>query len=389
MSVQGIVKPGFEGVREAFSKQFDDGLQIGASVAVYLRGELVVNLWGGQTAPEGGEPWREETMTICYSTTKGLTATALHVLADRGLVEYEAPVSKYWPEFAQNGKDSITVYHLLTHQAGIPQIPDGVTIDNVTNWDAVVRELAMLAPVWEPGTDSGYHALNFGWLVGEVVRRVDGRSLGTFLREEVTQPLGITKMYVGAPESEEPNIAQLYSAPETPEAAAMRKAFMESDSLTVRAMGGKMSSEDGPNLQDVLNSREGHAAEIPAVSGIMCARDLARFYACLANYGELDGVRIMSEATVRKMSELQTQRPDKVIMLPIGWSLGYMNGGMVGWPQGMRKTSFGHPGLGGSVGFADPEIGMSFGFVPNLLMNDLIGAGRGAALAEAARGAID
>jgi CubicO group peptidase (beta-lactamase class C family) len=387
MTVQGSVEPGFESVREAFAKQFEDGLQIGASVAVYLRGKLVVNLWGGTTAPDGGAPWQQETMTTVYSTSKGLTATALHVLADRGLVDYDAPVKKYWPEFAQNGKEKITVYHLLTHQAGIPQIPESLKLDDLVHWDTVVRALATLSPEWEPGTDSGYHALNFGWLVGEVVRRIDGRSLGTFLRQEVCEPLGIPKLFIGAPASEEPHIAQLFSAPQTPEQEELGRQFMQGDSLTARAMGGRMSS-DGRTLQDVLNSPEGHASEIPAVSAVTCARDLARLYACLANYGELDGVRLMSEATVRRMSEPQSHRPDRVIMLPVRWSLGYMNGGDLGWPQGQRQSSFGHPGLGGSVGFADPEIGMSFGFVPNLLMQDLIGAGRGSVLAEAARACI-
>jgi CubicO group peptidase (beta-lactamase class C family) len=387
MTVNGTVEPGFEPVREAFEKQFEAGQQIGGSVAVYLRGKPVVNLWGGVTAAEGGEPWREETMSVCYSTTKGLTATSLHVLADRGLVNYDDLVSKYWPEFAQCGKENITIYHLLTHQSGIPQVPDNVTLDNITDWTEVVRGLETLTPVWEPGTASGYHALNFGWLVGEVVRRVDGRSLGDFLHEEICDPLGIRKLWIGAPESEEPDIAPIHSVPLTPEAEAMMQQFMGGDSLTARAMGSALREGDR-TLQDVLNTREGHAAQIPAANGIMCARDLARLYACLANYGELDGVRILSEATVRRMSEVQTHRPDKVIMLPIRWSLGYMNGGDAGWPQGLRTTSFGHPGLGGSVGFADPEVGMSFGFVPNLLMQDLIGAGRASVLAEAARNCI-
>jgi CubicO group peptidase (beta-lactamase class C family) len=199
MTVQGAVEPGFEPVQEAFAKQFEAGQHIGGSVAVYVRGKLVVNLWGGVTAPEGGAPWREETMSICYSTTKGLTATALHVLADRGLVRYDDLVSKYWPEFAQCGKGQITIYHLLTHQSGIPQVPDNVTLDTITDWDEVVRGLETLTPVWEPGTASGYHALNFGWLVGEVVRRVDGRSLGDFLHEEICKPLGIRKLWIGAP----------------------------------------------------------------------------------------------------------------------------------------------------------------------------------------------
>ena len=384
MTVQGQVEPGFEGVRDEFAKHFVEGLNVGASVAVYVGDKLVVNLWGGTTEPDGGEPWREETMTTCYSVTKGLTATCLHVLADRGLVDYDAPVATYWPEFAQNGKDAITVRHLLTHQAGVPQVPDRVTLDDITNWDTMVGAIAELTPVWEPGTQSGYHALNFGWLVGEVVRRVDGRSLGTFLRQEICEPLGLKKLFIGAPASEEPNITQLYSEPRTPEQDAMMQAFVASGSVIARAMGAHLTTGER-NLQDVLNSPEGHQSEIPAVSGVMCARDLARFYAVLANYGELDGVRAMREETIRRFSEMQTQRPDVVMVIPIQWSLGYMNGGAPGWAQGPRKTSFGHPGLGGSLGYADPEIAMSFGLVVNKLTSDFIAAVRGGRLAQAAR----
>jgi len=388
MSVQGTVEPGFEKVREVFERQFTQGQHIGVGVAVYLRDRLVVNLWGGTTEPEGGAPWREDTMTIMYSTTKGLTATCLHVLADRGLVSYDDPVTKYWPEFGQNGKDKITVYHLLTHQAGCVEVPRELSVDDLTDWEKVIRALEKLAPAWEPGAESGYHALTFGYLVGEVVRRVDGRSLGTFMREEITEPLGISKLYIGVPESEEPHFAKVYDRSElTPEQEEMRKQFFEGDSLVGRAMGAHLNA-GGRTLQDLLNSREGHAAEIPAVSGVGCARDLARFYAALANDGELDGVRIMSPDRVRTIGERQTFRPDKVIIMPVGWALGYMTGGAPGWPQGPRTNSFGHPGLGGSVGFADPEIGMAFGFVPNALKSDLIGAGRATELADAARACL-
>jgi len=391
MQIQGHVEPGFEPVREAFQKQFDDGLNVGGSVAVYLRGRPVVNLWGGTTAPDGGEPWREETMTIVYSTTKGFTSTCLHVLADRGLVQYDDLVAKYWPEFARNGKESITIRHLLTHQAGIPQMPEGLAVTDLLDWDTMVRALEGLSPVWEPGTDSGYHALDFGWLVGEVVRRIDGRSLGTFLQDEICKPLGIKKLFVGAPESEEQDIAPLHSPERSPEQEAMAKAWMEGNTLIARAMGLAINLDgDDTTMHDVLNTRKGHAAEIPAANGLACARDIARFYACLANYGELDGVRILSEATVRRMSEEQSHRPDRVLIgIPIRWSLGYMNGGDPGWPQGPRTTSFGHPGAGGSVGFADPEVGMSFGYVPNMMsMAELTGIGRASALADAARTCI-
>lgn len=381
-AVQGTVEPGFEPLRDLFEKQFAEGQHIGAGVAVYHRGRLVADLWGGLADEDKDTPWQRDTMAVSFSTTKGLTATCLHILADRGLVRYDDPVARYWPEFAANGKGAITVYHLLTHQAGVPQVPDGLKLDDLTDWDRTVRAVAELTPLWQPGAESGYHALTFGWLVGEVVRRVDGRSLGAFFRDEVAQPLGITSLHIGAPESAEPHISTLKSRiTVSPEMEVMRQQFMGPNTLGGRALGASL----GGNLNDLLNTREGHAAEIPAANGVMTARDLARMYACLAGYGQLDGTRILSEATVRRMSERQTFRPDKVIIVEVGWALGYMTGGPAGWPQGPRLSAFGHAGFGGSIGFADPEIGMSFGLVLNALNADLVGAGRSAVLADAAR----
>jgi CubicO group peptidase (beta-lactamase class C family) len=364
-----------------FEQQFAQGQQLGASVSVYHRGRLAVDLWGGIADEATGRPWEAGTMAVCYSTTKGLTATCLHLLADRGLVSYDDRVMKYWPGFAANGKSAITVYHLLTHQAGIPQVPEGLTSDDLSDWPTVIKAIERLEPLWEPGTDTGYHALTFGWLVGEVVRRIDGRSVGTFLRDEIARPLGLDDLHIGAPQEAEPRIARLKSPPLAPELKQVMEQMMPPGSIGARAL----SPADAERFGEWIDTRAGHAAEVPAANGIMTARDLARLYACFAGYGELDGVRLLSEARVRTMSALQTQRPDRVIILPVGWALGYMTGGLAGWPQGPRTTAFGHAGLGGSVGFADPEIGMGFGFVPNLMSADLVGYGRTAALAEAAR----
>jgi CubicO group peptidase (beta-lactamase class C family) len=223
--------------------------------------------------------------------------------------------------------------------------------------------------------------MTFGYLAGEIVRRVDGRSVGQFLREEVCEPLGLQHMHIGAPESAEPLISTLKAAVLTPEMEAQRVQFWSGDSISARAFNIK----GGADLNDTLNTRRGHAAEIPAAGGVTTARDLARLYACLGNGGELDSARLMSAETVRRASERQTYRPDRVIMIPIGWALGYMTGGSEGWPQGPRVTAFGHAGLGGSIGYCDPEIGLAFGFVPNQLATDLIGYGRTAELADVAR----
>ncbi len=379
-TVQGNVAPGFEPVLEVFERQFADGEHTGAGVSVYSSGRKVVDLWGGLADEATGRPWEEGTMAVSYSTTKGLTATCMHILADRGLISYDDRVAKFWPGFGANGKQDITIYHVLTHQAGIPQIPDDVTPGDILDWDRMVRVMESLEPLWKPGAESGYHALNFGWLCGEIIRRVDGRPIRDFLQDEVCRPLGLTQMHIGAPVSAEPKIATLAAKFEaTPEMRKMWENFAGGDSLTARALSSRGDMD--------LNTPAAHQAQVPAANGVMSARDLARLYACLANYGELDGVRILSEATVRKMSARQTYRADKVIIMPVGWALGYMTGAP-GWPQGPRETAFGHAGFGGSIGFADPEIGMSFGLVLNALNLGLTGAGRAGNLADAARACV-
>ncbi len=377
----GTVEPGFEPVRQVFEGQIDGGEHVGGAVSVYVGGRCVVDLWGGVADEASGRPWAADTMALSYSTTKGLTATCVHILADRGLLSYDDKVAKYWPSFAQNGKQDITVYHLLTHQAGIPQIPDDVTPEDVLNWDRMVQVMEGLEPSWEPGTESGYHALNFGWLCGELIRRVDGRPIKQFLQEEVCTPLGLTGMHIGTPADAEPMIATLVSRMDvSPEQRRAWEQATGDSSLSMRSLGPRGGLD--------LSTPAAHQAQVPAVNGVMTARDLARMYACLANYGELGGVRLLSEATVRTMSKQQTHRPDRVIIMPIGWAMGYMTGGP-GWPQGPRITSFGHPGLGGSTGFADPEIGMSFGMTTNTLTHGLTGAGRATVLADAARACIE
>jgi CubicO group peptidase (beta-lactamase class C family) len=387
-AVQGHVEPSFAAVKDALEEQFASGEHIGAGVCVYHRGRKVVDIWGGLADEDAGEPWRADTLALSYSTTKGLAATCLHILADRGLVDYEAPVARYWPEFAQNGKDEITVYHVLTHQAGLPQVPEGLHGPDLFDWERVIRGIEEEPPVWKPGTESGYHALTFGFLVGEVVRRVSGKRIGAFLRDEVCTPLGIAEdMFIGAPESAERRIAKLKNRiVMTPELMEQFQAMRTNpDPLRARALGMRPNEGVGAAGVNHFDTREGHRAEVPAANGIMTAGALARLYACLAGYGELDGVRVLTGERVRLMSQRQTLRPDRIIVVPVGYALGYMTGGTEGWPQGPRVTAFGHAGLGGSIGYCDPEIGLAFGLTVNALAMDLIGYGRTARLADAAR----
>jgi CubicO group peptidase (beta-lactamase class C family) len=389
--VHGTVEPGFEAVRELLEEQFAKGEHIGAGVCVYHRGRPVVDVWGGLANEETKAPWERDTMALSFSTTKGLTATCLHILADRGLVDYQAPVATYWPEFAQAGKGSITVYHLLTHQAGLAPIPEPLHGADLLDWERVIHGIETQASEWEPGMASGYHAVTFGFLVGEIVRRVSGKRIGTFLRDEVCVPLGLRDMHIGTPASAEPRIAKLKNRmvipPDMMKQMAERMQAGEPlvSDLTFRALGMKPGELKLDDEDNVFDTPAGHQAEVPAANGIMTARDLAKLYACLGNYGELDGARILSEERVRTMSAQQTCRPDKVIVFEVAYALGYMTGGLDGWPQGPRVSAFGHAGLGGSIGYCDPEIEMSFGFTTNALSMDLVGYGRTAALAGAAR----
>ena len=387
-TVRGHVEPAFAPVSDVLEQQVTNGEHIGAGVCVYHRGRKVVDIWVGLADEDARKPWQADTLALSYSTTKGLTATCLHVLADRGLVDYAAPVARYWPEFAQNGKEQITVYQVLTHQAGLPQVPEGLHGDDLFDWERVIHGIEKEAPVWEPGTESGYHALTFGFLVGEIVRRASGKRIGAFLRDEVCVPLGIAdEMFIGAPESAEPQVAKLKNRIAlTPELLAQFQAMQANpDPLRARALGMRPNEGIGAAGGDHFDTPQGHRAEVPAANGIMTAGALARLYACLGNYGKLDGVRILSEECVRTMSQRQTFRPDRIIVVPVGYALGYMTGGTEGWPQGPRVTAFGHAGLGGSIGFCDPEIGMAFGLTLNALAMDLIGYGRTARLADAAR----
>lgn len=389
--IHGHAEPAFAPVKALLEEQFSRGDHIGAGVAVYHRGQLVADLWGGLADEDAGTPWQPDTMALCFSTTKGLTATCLHILADRGLVDYQAPVSTYWPEFAKNGKERITVFHLLTHQAGLAPVPDGIEGRDLLDWERVIRGIEEQEPIWEPGVETGYHAVTFGFLVGEVVRRASGKRIGQFLRDEVCTPLGLADMYIGAPESAEPRIARLKNRmtipPEMMQQIQERMQTGEEmmSPLTMRALGMRPGETMTAQQDHVFDTAEGHRAEVPAANGIMTARDLARLYACLGNFGELDGMRLLSEERVRVMSKQQTCRPDRVIMFDVGYALGYMTGGIDGWPQGPRVSAFGHAGLGGSIGYCDPEIGLAFGFTTNALTLDLIGYGRTAALAAAAR----
>ena len=363
IDVQGTCDARFQAVRDAFVENFAQGREVGASVSMTLNGETVVDLWGGSADEAGVQPWGEETLVNVYSTTKGMGATCIHLLVDRGELDLDAPVARYWPEFAQAGKASLPVHYLLSHRAGLPAIAKALPTEALYDWDQMCAALAEQAPWWEPGAGHGYHALTYGWLVGEVVRRVDGRSIGTFFREEVAEPLGLDA-HIGCGPELDGRIAELLPSPPPPPGQVDLLAAMmaEKESMSAKAFANP------PVLgRKTVNSRAWRAAEICSANGHTNARSLARLYAALGAWtrGEsFEGLHLISSATLELAREEHAAGMDKVLRLDNRIALGYM------LPSPMRRFSnnahaFGHAGAGGSLGFTDPEHGLSFGYAMN------------------------
>ena len=319
--IQGWTADGFEGVRDAFAANFDNGSEVGAAFSAYHRGQKVVDLWGGVADQATGRAWDEDTVVLVFSTTKAPTAVCAHRLAEDGRLDVEAPVATYWPAFAAAGKQDMPVSYLLSHQAGLAWIDGTMTLDEALAWDPVVERLAAETPKWEPGTAHGYHATTYGWLVGEVVRQIDGRSLGTYFHDEVAAPLGLD-FWIGTPESVEPRVAPLVTMdlPTEGPARELMDQFMGPDTKL-----GKALSAPGGAFTDfsVFNSRAVRAAEIPAANGVTDARSLARMYAALVS--EVDGVRLLGPEQVTLATTQRTSGPNTVLMdMDIQFGLGFM-----------------------------------------------------------------
>ncbi|KUG14485.1 esterase a [hydrocarbon metagenome] len=338
-------------VRSVLESLVHDGREIGVQVAAYLDGKLVIDAWAGLADEASQSPVDGGTLFTAYSISKGITATCIHILADRGLIDYDAPIADYWPEFAAGGKARATIRHALTHRAGIPQDPPGFDISMMCDWDAVCQAVSGLEPLWKPGTRIHYHALTYGWMLGEVVRRVDGRSIQRFLQEEVCQPLGITDLYFGAPLEAERRIATLRNAPGLAESLS------------------RMGMPPDHPLRDsaaTFNRPEVRRAIIPGAGAIVNARSLARHYALLAGGGALEGVRLLSEERIAIAGEPQTEDPG---MINFRWWTGHGLGYTLGGGPGPRKGlphALGYEGVG-TIGFADPSSGFAFAFLKNLL----------------------
>ena len=342
-------------VQAVLEEMVASGHETGLQVAAYLNGRLVIDAVAGLADPTTGRPVDGDTLFTVFSTTKGVTATCVHILAERGQLNYDAPIARYWPEFAAHGKERATVRDALTHRAGVPQMPDGLEPADLCDWDAICARIAELPPLWEPGTQTGYHAYTFGWILGEVLQRIDGRPIAAFVREEICALLGIEDIYFGITEAVEERVAPLQH-----EALTENTAAPDADALLFRAIPPRLA----PSAR-VHNRPDVRRASIPAGGGIMSARAIARHYAALI--GEVDGVRLLPAERLRIATELQTSEPDLALALPIRKALGYWLGGRLS-PMSERITAFGHPGAGGSTGFADPAYGLAVGFTKNRLV---------------------
>jgi CubicO group peptidase (beta-lactamase class C family) len=398
--VQGHVEDGWGKVADAFRANFEGSPgEAGAACCVYVGGRPVVDLWGGLADSEAKRPWKEDTIALVASTTKGATAICAHLLVQRGQLDLDAPVVQYWPEFGAAGKEKILVRWLLSHQAGLPVVDGPLTFEDACAWHPVIRALEAQKPEWPPGTEHVYHSMTFGFLVGELVRRISGKSLGTFFADEVAAPLGL-RAWIGLPEEQERRVARIeYAAPFTME--EMTAGMIETTGLDKETVIAWMNAVWGPgSVQaraselggaftggDYFNSRAFRAAEFPFGNMFTDARSLARMYATTVS--EVDGLRLLLPATVERMTVVQTDRTrmhglPPELTIPADRSF-YMSLGF--WracpPMPLAGPgSFGHPGSGGSVGFADPDAGVGFGYVTNL-WSFRIGEPRASSLAAA------
>lgn len=367
VTVSGTCDPRFETVRDVFADNHARGYEIGSALCLYLDGTCMLDIWAGTTSP-GGPAWERDTIVNFWSTTKGMAAICANMLVDRGELDLDAPVASYWPEFKAAGKETLPVRWLLSHQAGLPGLREPLEVRAFYDWDRMCALLAAEEPWWEPGTQHGYHAFTYGWLVGEVVRRISGVSLGTFFRTQVVEPLGVD-LHIGLPASEHGRVAPVTNPPPVPpEENPLAAALIDPDSLAVRVLSNP-PLVTSPLGFEIANEAAWREAEIPAANGHGNARGLARVYAALARGGEIDGVRLMSHATIEAASTAQARGMDAVLNTPRTWGLGFM----------LEQTSvvqvgdmgFGHPGAGGSIGYADPDKGLGFGYTMNRMIDDI------------------
>ena len=370
--IHGYFAPRFAAVRDAFAANFDAGREVGASFAATLDGDVVVDLWGGHADSARTRPWERDTIVNVFSTSKAMTALCALILVDRGQLDLDAPVARYWPEFAVAGKERITTRHLLTHSAGLAAIRQPLPTAALYDWHRMTAALAAEAPWWEPGSASGYHALTYGYLVGEVVRRITGTTLGAFFREEVAARLS-ADFHIGLAPSEDARVAEMVPATAEETAAAGPAAVVDPESLFGRVLGNP------PMRAEFANQPAWRRAEIPAANGHGNARSVARVMALLACGGALDGVRLLSEQTLANAIAEQRHARDLILALSMRWGLGFMLTSPE-VPLGPNPRTFGHGGWGGSLGVADLDARVSWSYVMNKMSPGTTGDSRAAGI---------
>jgi len=350
----------FNAVREAFAENFASRNEFGAAAAAYVDGKLVVDLWGGHVDAAGSRPWERDTIVNVYSITKSIAAICLHRLVDQGKVDVDAPVARYWPEFAQAGKADILVTQILNHRSGLSGIRETLPAETMYDWDRMVHGLEVQEPWWEPGTMHGYHTLTFGWLVGEVVRRVSGKSVGAFWRDEVAEPLGVD-FILGLGERDDARVAEMIPGPPLPPGAPDPLAEILANP---EGMQAKSFMNPPWDLTETINTIPWRRAEIPAVNGHTNGRALARIFGALARGGELDGFRVLSPAVIDRAIREESHGPDAITVAVSRFGLGFALSSTT-YPMGGNPRTFGHAGVGGSITFADPDAKVAVGYVTN------------------------
>jgi CubicO group peptidase (beta-lactamase class C family) len=345
--VRGFVRKDMAGVRTEFEKNFTDGAELGACFCATVDGETVADLWGGYADPARTRTWERDTIVNVYSTTKTMAALTALLIADRGELDFDAPVARYWPQFAANGKDEVTVAQVMSHSAGLSGWREPLRPEDLYDWEKVTTSLAAQEPFWKPGTASGYHAVTQGFLIGEVVRRITGRSLGTVFRDEIAEPLG-ADFHIGLPESEEPRVAELVPPEQEP----------FSDDVTPL----QDNTAHNPRIDvPMVNSRAFRAAEIPAGGGTGNARSVAQVHTILANGGVAQGRRFLSEATCRSALGVQIEGTDLILGIPIRFGLGFAVGG--GIMPNPNTLYWG--GSGGSMAIIDMDARATYAYAMN------------------------
>jgi CubicO group peptidase (beta-lactamase class C family) len=378
-TIEGECESRFDRVKQAFIENFERRGEVGAAVTVTIGGRPSVDLWAGHADAARTRPWRRDTIVNVWSTTKGLCALCAHRLADQGKLDFDAPVAKYWPEFAAGGKGTMPVSYLLNHKAGLAAIRTPLKHEELFSWEKVTTELARQEPWWTPGTKHGYHAITFGWLVGEVVHRISGKSLGTYFRDEIAKPLG-ADAHIGTGPEHDARIAEMVFAPPPGPGEPNLFAEMMKDPASVSAMA--IANPPNTITAETVNSRAWRGAEIPGANGHATARAIARIYGALARGGEVDGVTIFGPRQIERCYTEQSNGQDAVLPLTTRFSLGFMMS-QPGAMMGPNPHTFGHPGAGGSLGFADPDAKIGFGYVMNQMSNEPLLDPRAAALIQA------